>query len=167
MMGPVRWHTLIAVVSATVYSAVLAYWARGILRERAEDDVNPAVRADWRWSKRQSPASFEKQFRYFLMLGGWRTASATIGARGRVEFVTRKDRWTLALLFAGPEQEHADAADLEQLQTMRAANKATHAAIVTHSRHDPAIAPAAASAQVQILAYEDLAKLDSSLGLTL
>jgi hypothetical protein len=166
-MGPARWHTLIAVASATAYSAALAFWARNVLRERAEDAVNPAVRADWRWSRRQSAVSFEKQFRYFLLLGGWRTVSAGIGARDRVEFVVQKDRWTIALLFAGPGQEPASAADLDQVEAMRTATKATHAAIVTHARHDPAIAPAASVNHVQVLAYEDLARLDATLGLGL
>jgi hypothetical protein len=167
IMGPARWHGLIAVGSATLYSAALAFWARNLLRERAEDSANPAVRADWRWSRRQSAASFEKQFRYFLLLGGWRTISAGIGARNRTEFVVQKDRWTIVLLFVGPGQEPASSADLDQLEATRSAIRATHAAIVTHARHDPAIAPAASVAHVQVLAFEDLARMDATLGLAL
>jgi len=167
IMGPARWHTLIAVGSGTLYSIGLGLWVRDIIRERAEDGANPAVRADWRWSHRQTPISFEKQFRYFLLLGGWRTESAAVGARGRVEFVTRKDRWTLVLLFVGPGQDPASTADLDQLEATRKAVRATHAAIVTHARHEPAIAPIASMEHIQVLAYEDLARLDATLGLIL
>ena len=158
------WHTLLACIYTVVAAVLLFLWIRDLRRERAEHQLIAATHATWRWSPRATPDAYRVHLAMFLGLHGWRIDSSTVTPRGRVELLARKDRHLLVLICIGPQQDPADALDLQHAAAVRAQTRATHAAIVSRA---PIAAQSGSFASILQFRFADLTRLEQKTTLLL
>jgi len=159
------WHTTLGIAYAAIALVALAFWIRHILRERAEIRRNPAAAADWRWPAGTPPEMFRRKIELFLLMRGWRIESSRVAAGGRVELVTRMDRYTIALLFVNPVQPAGEAADVYHLHMLCDTARTPYAALVTTAACGPDALAAVRDPNILLLRYADVERLEDVVGI--
>ena len=164
-LGPPAWHPYLAIMIAGVAVFSLVTLVRRFRDSAAESRGNTASEKTWRWPLGMPPASFAPRCAALLRQTGWRIGEPHVNDRGRVEIIARKDRTTLALLLAGPDQAAADDTDVARLIALRQDAGATQAVLVATERR--VIAAPSVLDGIRQIQFEDMARLEASLGLHL
>jgi hypothetical protein len=161
--APERWHPLLAVIYAAITVIVALFWLRALRRARAGIRANAAASADWRWLPRTPAELFRRRIEIFLSIRGWHIGSSAVSGRDRVQLLVQKERWTILLLFVGPRPPAPDAEDVNALQALADDVRASFAALITAEPCGQAAMRAVRRANVLLLRYADVDRLDEVL----
>jgi hypothetical protein len=158
------WHPLmIAVAVCLLVFGLTAAVRRIVLNERAVGLTSRPL-DNYRWLPQWDAPTYLRHFELFLRVRGWRIIAASEVTQDRVLVVAdkSKSKTRIALLGVRPAQSAA-AADFDNLDAARTAQRATRAALIVDQKLAADETHAALDRGILTLRFADLGTLEDAL----